>query len=715
MYKLHRIAVLLVVILVVTHELANSAAYAVPEGTYVGGRIKRDTTWAKEGGPYILNDDLIIQQGACLTIEGGATVNLTLWSITVEGELRAVGTPDEKIFINIPLTTLKENRNGRIYFTPESRPYKETGQGCLLEYVVIKCMDYAISYGVIKGRQLKLDHVEIHGGLSHWKEPAVKMNGTVTNCLFNGTYRTIKMGEGTITNNRFVNTRYGLAIDIEDGVVRDNVLDSGVRGIGVMNALVKNNTIIDMEIVGISIHSGRMPYTSGELRSVIVNNVIMRCQKAVTISGDIRPVINNNIFLENTYGIYFDVEAFYGGAKPRIENNAFYDNEYNVYMYREDPRITVSVPNNWWGTNNHEIIEEKIYDVNDNPRLCSVKYTPILSEPPSYLPKIPYRLTVSSPRSTIKLRETVEISGKIVPPLKVLNVQVICVGPDGTRIENALSTNSEGEFSYTFTPSSIGVWSITVASEGSLLTDSDFEGIQVDVTKIDSLIELDYAPKPCFEDDLVTVNGVLTPSKSNEVIGIIVVHPDGSGYNEYMTTDSGGVFTYKTYGTQQGIYTATFTWHGTDEYVGSAETISYRVQSPSGLKIIVEDEGGGKIVNAAIESAARPEDQGTLTGVTDSGGSLVFTEIAAGDYTFTVEKSGYEPRTLTLSLSEGETPEIKTTLSETRNIPASYTPPTGEEEPSPKNDQLILGFIPSILTFGILITLYILVRRRAQR
>jgi hypothetical protein len=317
------------------------------------------------------------------------------------------------------------------------------------------------------------------------------MNGTVTNCLFNGTYRTIKMREGTITNNIFVNTRYGHAIDIEDGVVRDNIIDSGVHGINVKNALVKNNTIIDMEIVGISIY-GDNTHISGLLRPVIVNNIVMRCQKAVTISRDIRPVINNNIFLENIYGVCFDVEAFYGGAKPRIEYNVFYDNDYNVYMYREDPRITVSLPNNWWGTNNPETIEDKIYDVNDNPRLCSVEYTPILSEPPFYLPKIPYRLTVSSPQSTIKLRETVDISGKIAPPLKVLNLQIICVGPDGTRIENALSTNSEGEFSHTFTPSSIGVWSITVASEGSLFTDSDFKGIQVDVTKIDSLIELDY-------------------------------------------------------------------------------------------------------------------------------------------------------------------------------------------------------------------------------
>jgi hypothetical protein len=714
MYKLRVIAVFLVVIIAYTLVHPCSIVAAAPEAALVGGRIRRDTTWTKEGGPYILNDNLVIPQGTCLTIEGGAIVNLTLWSITVEGELRAIGTPDDKIFINIPLTTLKENRNGRIYFTPESRSYKENGQGCLLEYVVIKCADYAISYGVIKGRQLKLDHVEIYGGLSHWKEPAVKMNGTVTNCLFNGTYRTIRMAEGTITNNIFLNTRYGHAIDIGDGVVRDNVLDSGVRGISVKNALVKNNTITDMEIVGISIY-GDNTYTLGEMRPVIVNNVVMRCQKAVTISRGIRPVINNNIFLENTYGVYFDVEAFYGGAKPRIEYNVFYDNDYNVYMYREDPRITVSLPNNWWGTNNPETIEDKIYDVNDNPRLCSVEYTPILSEPPFYLPKIPYKLTVSSPRFTIKLSETVEISGKIAPPLKVLNVQIICVGPDGTHIENVLNTNSEGEFSHIFTPSSIGIWSITVASEGSLFTDSGFKGIQVDVTKIDSLIELDYEPKPCFEDELVMVNGVLTPTKSNEAIRIIVIHPDGSEYNGYTTTESGGIFTYITHCTQSGIYTATFSWSGTDEYAGSAETISYHVQSPSGLKIVVEDANGEKIVSAGIKSVAQPDDQGTLTGVTDSEGNLLFTEIASGDYTFTVEKSGYEPRTLTLSLPEGETQEIKTTLSKTKTIPASYTPPAGEEEPSPKNDPLIWGFIPSILTFGILITLYIIVRRRALR
>jgi hypothetical protein len=715
MYQRRTMTVLLVIILLYSHNLLPSSADSSTQGTQVGGRLRKNNVWSKENSPYILVDDLTIPPDISLTITEGVTVDLSLWSITVEGEFKAVGTLNEKVRINITLAPFKESKKGRIYFTPASLPYWDTYHGCKLQNVVISCSDYSITYGVLQGGKPLIDNVEIYGGLSHYKEYAVKTNGTVTNCLFDGVYMAVLMGDGTITDNTFLNTRHGTVIDIYNGLVKDNVINGGKRAIRVQNASIVDNTIMNMELVGINIQNDETPSLHGKLKPRVAENVIVNCGEAIKIWGDVRPVVTNNLILEDSHGISFETNAFYGGAKPRIENNAFYDNDFNVYMYREDPRITVSMPNNWWGTIDHEIIEDKIYDVNDNPRLCSVEYTPILSEPPFYLPKVPYRLELSSLRSSVKLGENIELSGIIVPPLKVLNVQVVCVGPDGSRRENALSTDSKGAFSYIFTPGSIGIWSITVASEGSLLTDSGFKSIQVEVTKIDSQIELNYEPKPCFEDGLVTINGVLTPSKPNEVIGFVVIHPDGSEYNGYTTTESGGVFTYETYGAQSGIYTATFTWPGTDEYAGSAETISYRVQSPSGLKIIVEDEDGEKIVSAGIKSTAQPDDQGTLTGVTDSGGSILFTEIAAGDYTFTVEKSGYEPRTLTLSLPEGETQEIKTMLSETKTIPASYTPPAGEEEPSPKNDPLIWGFIPSILTFGILITLYILVRKRALR
>jgi len=713
MCSLHRIGVLLVATLVVTLVFLTPTAYASSEGTIVGGRIKKDTVWTKENGPYILEDDLTVPSGVSLTIEEGVTIDLKLWSITVEGVLRATGTPEEKVCFNITLTTLKENRNGRIYFTPESRGYKDNGQGCLLEYVVIHCSDYAISYGIIRGHQLKLDHVEIYGGLSHWKEAAVKMNGTVTNSLFDGTYRTLQMDTGIVINNRFLNTRYGLAIDITDGVVRDNVIDAGLRGIGVKNALVKDNVVMNMEIVGISIHSGTTPYTLGELRPIITNNVIMRCGKAVTISGQIRPLITDNVFLENTYGVYFDVEAFYGGGKPRIEYNAFYDNSYNVYMYREDPRIAVQLDNNWWGTNDLGTIEEKIYDVNDNPRLCQVLYTPVLSEPPLSLPPVPYKLTVYS-TSTVRLREQVEISGEIVPPLEVISLRLLCVGPDGERYEETLSTDSWGYFSYEFTPGSIGIWSIAVTPEEDVLLETSVTNIQVNVAKIDSSIELDVTSGPLLEGDMVTIDGVLTPGMPDEIVEIGVLQPDGSEYNRYTSTGSGGTFKYEIGGAQPGLYKVTFTWPGTDDYMGSTVTVSCRIQVPCGMDIVVEDDDGNKLAGTNVKLSAQSGNQITLTGSTDSEGHLSFTRITAGDYVLTVEKAGYELKTFASRVSEGETRSIVTVLSEPGTTPATYPSSTGEAS-NPKDDPLILGFIPSIITVLILVAIYVIVRQHATK
>ena len=712
MYKLRRAATIIVAIIIIILGSQPPVVDAAAEGTYVGGQIRRDTVWTKGKGPYILYDDFTIQQGVRLSIERGVTVDLTLWSITVEGELRAIGTPDEKICFNITLATLKENRNGRIYFAPGSRAYKENGQGCLLEYVVINCSDYAISYGVIKTRQeLMLDHVEIHGGLSHWKESAVKMNGTVTNCLFDGTYRTLKMSEGTVTNNVFLNTRYGLAIDIGDGVVRGNILDSGVRGIGVKNALVKGNVVMNMEVVGVSAYSGSTPYSEGESRPIIINNVVMNTGKAIAISGGTRPVINNNVFLENTYGVYFDEGAFYGGAKPRIEYNAFYGNDYNVYMYREDPRITVGLPYNWWGTDNPETIEDKIHDVNDNPRLCRVEYTPILSEPPLYLPQVPYRFTVSSPTPTARLGEQVEITGEIVPPLEEIDVQLLCKSPTGESFETILSTTLGGTFSYTFTPGSVGVWRVTVVPECNVLTEVSVTDIQINVVKITSWIKIDVEPKSILEGDSVAISGALIPAIANEIVEISTVYPGGSELDGHATTGVGGLFAYETVGAQPGVYKVTFTWPGTSEYLGSSETLSYRVQAPSELSIVVEDGEGNVVDGAKVTSSSQPNGQDAVTGVTDSEGRLLLARIAAGDYTFTVEKLGYEPKTFSTRVTEGGKQDVKTVLSEAGTTPIVYPSSTGEEESSPEDDPLILGFVPSILTMGILVALYIAVKR----
>jgi len=82
--------------------VANTPGFA---DTYVGGRITGDTVWDKAGSPYILTEDLTIDQGVTLTIHPGVVVYgndemYKRYAIYVKGALVAKGTPKERIIFD---------------------------------------------------------------------------------------------------------------------------------------------------------------------------------------------------------------------------------------------------------------------------------------------------------------------------------------------------------------------------------------------------------------------------------------------------------------------------------------------------------------------------------------------------------------------------------------------------------------------------------------
>jgi hypothetical protein len=66
--------------------------------TTVSGRIEQDTTWTRDGSPFVLIGPVVVVADVTLTIEPGAQVRGTAGSsLVVKGALRAVGTQEERI------------------------------------------------------------------------------------------------------------------------------------------------------------------------------------------------------------------------------------------------------------------------------------------------------------------------------------------------------------------------------------------------------------------------------------------------------------------------------------------------------------------------------------------------------------------------------------------------------------------------------------------
>ena len=94
-------------------------------------------------------------------------------------------------------------------------------------------------------------------------------------------------------------------------------------------------------------------------------------QAGIMVSGDASPIILQNTITECANGIYVS-----GSPTPTIVNNNIESiTSFNLYMAS---RINVDVANNWWGTTDTAVIDQKIWDFNDDFNLGKVELCSIL-------------------------------------------------------------------------------------------------------------------------------------------------------------------------------------------------------------------------------------------------------------------------------------------------------------------------------------------------
>ena len=86
------------------------------EGTRVtGGELAQDARWLAEASPIVVDRDLRVPEGVTLTIEPGTSIEFNRGAgLIVEGQLRAQGTPDQRILLS--RNRRETNRWGGVQF-----------------------------------------------------------------------------------------------------------------------------------------------------------------------------------------------------------------------------------------------------------------------------------------------------------------------------------------------------------------------------------------------------------------------------------------------------------------------------------------------------------------------------------------------------------------------------------------------------------------------
>jgi hypothetical protein len=294
--------------------------------TRVGGTLREDTAWTKEGSPYIVTDDIIVPKQVTLSIDPGVTVrfkrdmpsraglNVGDLEIVVRGTLVVQGAAKDTVYLTSDSDDPRwTDWQGIIADGPDALVQLDA---VVLEYANegVKCLG-----GTLKAK-----------------------NATIKACNYKGVY----LIEGRA--------------DLHD-VLITAVGNEGGTGTGVT---VDRGGIVDMTdcfVVGVQNGLIFSRGSGGTITKTIISNCISR---GVVVRKS-NPEFTHCTITQNEYG--FIISA---GAEPAIHQNNIFDNivlDVNLTEYREETKVDLS--NNWWGQEHLGLIEERIGDGLDNTKV----------------------------------------------------------------------------------------------------------------------------------------------------------------------------------------------------------------------------------------------------------------------------------------------------------------------------------------------------------
>jgi parallel beta-helix repeat protein len=316
--------------------------------TEISGLITTNMTWTKQLSPWVFTGAVTVLNGVTLTIQPGASVILSTYTLTVNGTLQARGNATD------PVRFTGGNTGGfdPIVFTSFSGSWNEqTATGCIIENAV-----------------LTFSGIDIEGA-------SPKINA----CTFSGSDITINdasQGTPIVSNNIIKGTGIVSSIGITCGG----------------NAAITGNNISGWQ-TGIDIFLGN---------ATVTNNVVWNNSQTVSGGEGVRidyrsdygiqtsPTLSNNTIVYNSVGV-----NLVGSPTPKIlYNNINNNTNYNINLYNGSQIYyqkggSINATYNYWGTTNTATINRTIWDWKNDHALGNVTFAPFLNASNSAAPPIP--------------------------------------------------------------------------------------------------------------------------------------------------------------------------------------------------------------------------------------------------------------------------------------------------------------------------------------
>ncbi len=354
-------------------------------------------TWTANMSPILVAGDIEIDSGETLTIEPGVVVQFTDFTgLSVRGTLNALGTEDARIILTSAAdspgygdwTGLTFHSDGGLselaFVTLE---FAMTG--VFIDEAEVRITDGIIRNNASNGVEVRAEAVGCEGG----RAEVTLMGTTLAHNLGYGVYfhasgdphngcnePKIAWAEGLVEDCDIFGNQNGVGVFAYEGynaygaaqpeIIGNRIEANDTHGIYLggdnpVPARMKDNEIAGNGVSGV--HCIGTTYVPSMVPTLIRNRIVGNGVQGI-FNKSPRTVIESNEIREN---------AEYGVRVTNLGsfrfNGTFDNGDYDFY---NAGAVDLYVPENYWGTNDSEVIADRIYDREDDPGRGWVHFEP---------------------------------------------------------------------------------------------------------------------------------------------------------------------------------------------------------------------------------------------------------------------------------------------------------------------------------------------------